>query len=290
MGMNIAILSPHTNRAGNTTVAALIASELSNRGRTVCLTHTTSKSNSIFSYFGLNSVEDKTSNPHRLVKMLREGAIRPEEVRDYCKPVNKNYDVFSPDIDDFEKTDLLFALDYISTSFPHDFVIYDFDSDDLSGEVETTLLKRVDIAVLVVEPNKLELAKFKNNAKKILSDIGTIPMLVVINNYTGISGSLKEVAGWMGIKKPNRWYTMRYNPYIAWATNTGKLGYLSERMNADDIRVIDIAKDAKNIGNGLLKVKVAKRQATMQKQSANRQKDKAEENAKQKIDTKKKDE
>lgn len=268
MAMNIAVVSPHSNKVGTTTVASLIAFELSMRGRTVCMTHVTAKSPTLFGYFGINNIEDKTSNPHKIVKMLRESIIRPEDVRDYCKPINNNYDMFSVDRADFEKDDLLFALDYISTSFPHDFIVYDFDSGKLEGEIEETLIRRMDMAVIVISPDKYDLEKFKKQSKHMIAQLGKMPIMVVVNQFTGVSGSLKEVASWAGVKQPNRWYTVRYNAYLQWATNNGKMGYISERMRADDSRVIDIAKDAKSIGNGILKIKVAKRQASIKGQNS----------------------
>ena len=63
----------------------------------------------------------------------------------------------------------------------------------------------------------------------------------------------------MGVKSPNRWTTLRYNPYIQYGTNHGTLKGVFDAISTEDLRVIDIASDINNISNAILKVKVMKR-------------------------------
>ena len=76
--MVVAVISPHTHNNGNTMTSILTALGLAELKKTVLLTHTCARSDAFYQYLGLNSYEDKTSTPTQLVKLMREGAIKPE--------------------------------------------------------------------------------------------------------------------------------------------------------------------------------------------------------------------
>ena len=261
MGMNIVVMSPHTRRAGNTTVASLIAMKLASKNRSTCLTNSRFISKEIYSYFKLSETSDKTTNPHRLVKMLRESAVKPEEINDYCKEVADKFSVFCSGNTEFSTDEVKFLADYITEYFPYDYIVYDFDSDykNINNEVEQTILKRADIVVMVVEPNRVELEKFKDRSREILKCIGKKPIIMCINKYSGVIETIKDIGSYMGVKSPNRWTTLRYNPYIQYGTNHGTLKGVFDAISTEDLRVIDIASDINNISSAILKVKVMKR-------------------------------
>ena len=258
--MNIAVISPHHNSTGNTTIASLLALELSTKSSKVCITHSLPKSESITTYFGLGETKDKTINPARLVKMLRSEAIKMEEVSDYCRALSDRVDLFSADTDTFTEEDMNYALGYITTIFPHDYIVYDVDSKELECESNRKILENADVAIIVINQSITELQEFKRRVNKIMLAIGKIPMFVVVNKYCEIQGSIKETAAMMGVKAPKNWSVVRYNPWVTYGTNKGKLGYIYEQMKANDYRVADLASDIKNLANLVQKVKIAKRQ------------------------------
>ena len=268
MGMNIVVMSPHTRRAGNTTVASLIAMKLAAKNRSTCLTNSLFLSKALYSYFGLNNTSDKTSNPHRLVKMLRESAVKPEEINDYCREVSDKFSIFSSGDTEFSEDETKFLAEYITEYFPYDYVVYDFDSSykDIDNTVEQIILKRADIIVMVIEPNRLELEKFKGRSKDIIKYIGKKPCIMCVNKYSGVVETLKDISSYMGVKSPNRWTTLRYNPYIQYGTNHGTLKGVFDAITNEDMRVIDVASDITNISNAILKVKVMKRTESNKKQ------------------------
>lgn len=258
--MNIAVISPHYNHTGVTTVAALIGLELSHRGNNVCLTHSLPKSEALYKYFNLAILEDKTVNPARLVKMIKEGALKPDEVRDYCRSINTKLDLFSANDDNFTQEDMNLALECITQSFPHDYIVYDIDNSEIDSPGNRVILSNADVIIIVLNQNIIELQKFKEKKEKILNSLGRVPQLVVINKFCEVQGSLKETAHFMGVKAPKNWSVIRYNPWIGYGTNYGKLKIVFESMSVGDYRVADIASDVKAIVNLILKVKVAKRQ------------------------------
>ena len=258
--MNIAVISPHYEHTGVTTLASLIAFELSYRGGKVCLTHSLPRSESLYRYFGLDTVVDRTINPARLVKMLKEGAIKMEEVSDYCRALSDKVDLFSADSDTFTQSDMLYALEFITTTFPHDYIVYDVDNHELESEANRLILKNADVAVIVINQNIMELAGFKNRMTKIMQAVGRIPMFVTINKFCDVQGSLRETASMMGIKAPKNWSTVRYNPWVGYGTNFGKMNYICNKIRNSDYRVDDVASDIKALANLIIKVKVVKRQ------------------------------
>ena len=258
--MNIAVISPHYNHTGTTTVASLLGLELSSRGGKVCITHSLPKSESLYKYFGITSVEDKTVNPARLVKMIKGGALKPDEVSDYCKSINNKLELFSANDENFTQEDMILALECITQSFPHDYIIYDIDNDELDSPANRLILNNCDVAIIVINQNVIELGKFKERKSKILNSLGKIPQLVVINRFCDVQGSVKETAQMMGVKAPKNWSVIRYNPWITYGTNFGKMSYIYGKMVASDYRVADVASDVKALTSLILKVKVAKRQ------------------------------
>ena len=258
--MNIAVISPHYNHTGTTTIASLLGLELSSRGGKVCITHSLPKSESLYKYFGITSVEDKTVSPARLVKMIKSGALKPDEVSDYCKSINNKLELFSANDENFTQEDMILALECITQSFPHDYIIYDIDNDELDSPANRLILNNCDVAIIVINQNVIELGKFKERKSKILNSLGKIPQLVVINRFCDVQGSVKETAQMMGVKAPKNWSVIRYNPWITYGTNFGKMSYIYGKMVASDYRVADVASDVKALTSLILKVKVAKRQ------------------------------
>lgn len=271
MGMNIVVVAPHLHKTGVTTIASLIGLELSARGKSVCITHSADKSESLYTYFNLDKSEDKTANTSRLIKLIRSEVIQPEEFSDYCKSVTHKLDVFSvyrgvnisnKIVNDGEE-DITFDEEsslrqFITTRSPYDYVIYDIDTE-IEEDNARFLIKKADVIINVFDQNILNLKQYRKDIKKINKVIKDKPQLVVLNNFDSLAGDVKKCASMMGLKQANNWHCVRYNGWIRYATNNGKLRKLYESMVKSDNRVLDIKNDIKAVVNAVQKVKVAAR-------------------------------
>lgn len=260
--MNIAVISPASANCGTTTIASFIALELGARGKKTCLTHTSPKSSSMLGYFGFDEDdEDKTANPSRMVRMLKEGILKREEISEYCRPVNNTTEIYSANDANFNHEDMNYALEYIVNTFPHDFVVFDIDTKDFDNDNVKLVLGKCDFVILVIEQSLYELNHFKDGYKKIERYIKGKPQMMVVNRYNPVIGKVNDFADALGIKnirKTSSWLYLRYNPYITKYEINGKIQSLHTAMKTNDIRIIEISGDVKNIVNRIMKFKTAR--------------------------------
>lgn len=260
--MNIAVISPASANCGTTTIASFIALELGARGKKTCLTHTSPKSSSMLGYFGFDEDdEDKTANPSRMVRMLKEGILKREEISEYCRPVNNTTEIYSANDANFNHEDMNYALEYIVNTFPHDFVVFDIDTKDFDNDNVKLVLGKCDFVILVIEQSLYELNHFKDGYKKIERYIKGKPQMMVVNRYNPVIGKVNDFADALGIKnirKTSSWLYLRYNPYITKYEINGKIQSLHTAMRTNDSRIIEISSDIKNIVNRIMKFKTAR--------------------------------
>lgn len=260
--MNIAVISPASANCGTTTIASFIALELGARGKKTCLTHTSPKSSSMLGYFGFDEDdEDKTANPSRMVRMLKEGILKREEISEYCRPVNNTTEIYSANDANFNHEDMNYALEYIVNTFPHDFVVFDIDTKDFDNDNVKLVLGKCDFVILVIEQSLYELNHFKDGYKKIERYIKGKPQMMVVNRYNPVIGKVNDFADALGIKnirKTSSWLYLRYNPYITKYEINGKIQSLHTAMRTNDSRIIEISSDVKNIVNRIMKFKTAR--------------------------------
>lgn len=253
--MRIAVLSPHTRQSGVTALSMLIALEVSQGGKKTCLTHLKSTSKSFFKYFNLVDYDDITSSPSQIVKLLKEGGLDEDGISDYCRKITEDLEVFTNNATNFSEEDMEYMFDYIGNYFPHENIVVDVDSDN--PEKIKKAIGLCDIAVMVVTQSVIEAESFLENREEILGILGKTPTITVINKFNSIKGTLNATANWMGIKKPNKWLVMHENPWVAWATNQGKVTQLFKKASEKYIDVVEIESDLKKIHNMLIKYKVS---------------------------------
>ena len=260
--MNIAVISPASANCGTTTIASFIALELGARGKKTCLTHTSPNSSSMLGYFGFDEDdEDKTANPSRMVRMLKEGILKREEISEYCRPVNNTTEIYSANDANFNHEDMNYALEYIVNTFPHDFVVFDIDTKDFDNDNVKLVLSKCDFVILVIEQSLYELNHFKDGYKKIERYIKGKPQMMIVNRYNPVIGKVNDFADALGIKnirKTSSWLYLRYNPYITKYEINGKIQSLHTAMRTNDSRIIEISSDVKNIVNRIMKFKTAR--------------------------------
>lgn len=259
--MNIAVISPQTKKNGNTSIASLLALELSTRGKNVCLTHTALKSPAMYEYFSLREADgDKTANPSKLVTMLKAGALKPEEISEYCKNITNGLDAFTVNDKKFTMEDLAYALDYIVDKFPYDLKVFDID-DDYGNEITKKVLNKCDFIILVLTQSIMEVYDFKAELKKLEKLLKYKPSMIVVNKFDRHVCDVKAIQKVLGatVSKKSSWVTVRYNSEIIRYENYGKTLDLFNAMRNNDVSVIDIANDIKQIGNRVMKCRQQER-------------------------------
>jgi hypothetical protein len=253
--MRIAVISPHTTNNGNTTLAMLIALEFASTNKVTCITHIKPMSISFTKYLNFRGFVDKTSSPSQIVKILKEGNLKNDEARDYCKGVNKDLEAFTNTSSDFTQEDMNFMFRYIAKAFPHENVV--FDVDDQDPEQIKNVVKLCDVVVLNITQSNKEIEAFRNNKDVYLDICKGKPVVTVVNKFNSVKSTTAEVAKWMGVKKPNNWVVLHENPWIAWATNHGKLNTLFNNIAKKDSRVIELQADMVKICATIAKAKSA---------------------------------
>ena len=183
--MLVAVLSPHAHGNGNTVSSILLALGLGNMKKKVLLTHTDNVSESFNLYLGLQQFEDKTSTPTQMVKLLREGAIQPEAISDYCKNVADNVYVFTNVKSNFSDEDMRTLSEYLVEHSDFDYIVYDFNS--FETETAEFILKKADVVVLNVTQSYKELDDFKAESKKYAKMLMGKKMVLVCNKYNSIA-------------------------------------------------------------------------------------------------------
>lgn len=251
--MRIAVISPHISNNGNTTLAMLIGLELASQEKLTCLTHVYPTSKSFQKYLAFRGFADKTSTPSQIVKILKEGELRGDEVRNYCRTIVDSLEAFTNESSNFTQDDMNFMYKYIAKLFPHENVIFDADDDDL--EQCKAVIKLCDVVVLNITQSIKELDNFREKREEYLGILQGKPTVVVINKYNSTAGSIKEVAKWMGVKKPSNWVVLHENPWINWATNHGRLNELFRTISRKDPRVIELNTDLVKICSTIAKAK-----------------------------------
>ena len=92
--MNIAVIQPQGHGSGTTTIAALIASELGSRNSQICLASVKPVSESLYQYYGVDEKTEKQNVALELMNLIKFGGIKKEKVRDYCRNLEENLDLF----------------------------------------------------------------------------------------------------------------------------------------------------------------------------------------------------
>lgn len=254
--MRIAVIAPHIHSNGATALTMMIALELSNSGRPTCISHIRPSSDSFYKYLNFIGYQDKTSTPSQIVKILKEGGLSKDDVTDYCKRVAENLEAFTNDSSNFSQSDMNYMVNYMAKSFPHEHVVFDVDDNNI--DQNAAVIKLCDVIVLNITQNIAELRRFYENKEEYMKLFEGKPLVVVVNKYNSIKGTLKETANWMGVRKPNNWLVLHENPWLAWSSNHGQLNQLYKKIKDKDARVIELNADLVKIASTLAKAKVSK--------------------------------
>lgn len=254
--MIISVITPHMSNSGNTTTALLLAHALADLKRNVFFTHIQPKSTALEHYLGLLDFEDKTSTPTQLVKLMREGAIKVEDIGDFCKNDVEFLHIFTNTKDNFLQDDMHTLVEYITNApdSQYEYLVFDIDSDT-DNPTAQLILKKSDIIVLNLSASTYQLDQFKGMEQKLVKLFNGKKLITVVNQYDQRAMKLKEVTKYLGAKTSP--YTIRYNSWVQWACNRGKLSYMYLQGKSKDGDVVDIFRDITSIASGVAKAKVA---------------------------------
>lgn len=250
--MIVAVISPHTSHNGNTITASLLALGLGSMNKKVLLTHSNAISQSFYTYFGLEQYEDKTTTPTQLVKLLREGAIQPEAISDYCKEVTDGVFVFTNNKTNFSDNDMYEFSDFIMQLSDYDFIIYDINN--LDTPTATEVLKNADVVIMNLTQSILELQEFSAMKESLMKRCKNKQVILVCNKYSGIAGKQKDISKMINEKADSN--VIHYNPWIQYACNNGKLLDLYKTIKGKGDKLIELDKDILRLATLVSKAKI----------------------------------
>lgn len=249
------MVSPHTSRSGNSVSSILLAHGLAELKRNVFLSHIKPQSSSFEFYLGLKDYVDKTSTPSQLVKLMREGAIKPEDIGDYCKNDVDFLDIFTNNKSNFSHEDMSTLLDFvIESDTKYEYLLFDID-DDINSDSAKLILQKSQIIILNVTTSFLELEEFNAMKESIAKLCKGKKVILLVSSYDSKVVKLKEIPKKLGLSTSA--YPIRYNPWVSWSCNQGKLSYLFKQGKSKDPDVIDIYKDVTALTSTVSKAKVA---------------------------------
>jgi hypothetical protein len=254
--MIISVLSPHAPRSGNTVSSIFLGMGLGDLKRKTLITHVKPLSKPFDHYLGLRSYEDKTTTPAQLAKLMREGAIKPEEITDYCKTVDDYLDVFTNSETNFSEEDMATLLKFlVKSETNYEYTLVDID-ESVDHETTQMVLSSSSIVVLNVPPDALELAKFSEDKEKIMKMCKGKKVIMLCSAYdTKSFKSTKDIAKALGVDTTI--YTIRHNLWVKWGCNNGKLGYVYKQGKIKDADVIEVFRDTSSLASAVAKAKVA---------------------------------
>lgn len=253
--MIISMVSPYTSNMGNSVSSILLAHGLADLKRKVLLTHIKPQSYSYEQYLGLKAFEDKTSTPSQLVKLMREGAIKAEEIGDYCKNVYDFLDVFTNTSTNFSEQDMSTLHEFLVTSdSAYDYQLFDIDAD-YDSESSQKVISKSNIIILNITSSFLEIEKFNREKEKIIKMCKGKKVILLCSAYDSKSAKLKDIVKALGVN--TSCYVIRHNSYVKWACNQGKLGFLYKQGKTKNADVLDVFKDVTSLAVAVSRAKIA---------------------------------
>lgn len=242
--------------SGNTTASLLLAHALADLKRHVFLTHISPQSSAFETYLGLADYEDKTTTPSQLVKLMREGAIQVSDIGDYCKNDVDFLHIFTNNKINFSQDDMHTLIGFIinSAESQYEYKVFDIDTD-LTNPTAEYVLKHSDIIILNLNTSIYQLNRYKEMEQQLAKLFAGKKIILLVNQYITKVMKLKDVSKHLGIKVAP--YSIRFNPWVQWSCNRGKLSYMYQQGKLKDGDVIDIFRDVTVLANGVAKAKVA---------------------------------
>ena len=272
--MNIAVIQPQGHGSGTTTIAALLASELGSRNAQVCLAATKPVSDALYQYYNVQEEKAKQNVGTELVSLIKFGGIKKEKVRDYCRNVEENLDLFVLNTPYqkgiLEEDDMVQTLEFLGTNSPYDYVVYDVDEKHLERQTVKTILSVADACILVLTQDACDVKSFMKQKQAFIKDTRGIPTVVVVNRYSTLLGDIKGLAQSMGVKNTKNWCTVHDNIYVRYCGNRGEYPVLSKKIRENAADVVELNHDVSVITQNIMEIKKIDRKRRIESQRSAR--------------------
>lgn len=270
--MIVSVVSPQADNNGNSIASIFLALGLGAMRHQVMLTHTAPSCESFHTYFGLKTVEDKTSTPTQLVKLLGLGALNPDDVRDYCRMVTDGVYVFTNRMPEFTQEDMYEFVTFSCMIQSFDYIVYDIN--DISEKTSQYAISQSDVVVINLTQALDDLRGFVAQKERLLRMCKGKKVILLCNHYSPVVSKTKDIAKTIGTRAGI--YVIHHNPWIQWACNNGQIVSLMLQAKQGQPGVIELAKDSSALAGVVSKAKISnakeKQQKTREMLIANKQK------------------
>lgn len=257
--MNISVISPHAKRSGITTVASLLAMELSRRNKTVCLTNVSAKQQSLLDYFGEGGMNASGTRSSQLLNLVKADKVSGRDIESFCTKITKSLSLYLLNDDTLSAEDERIMAAFIAERFPFDYRVFDIDDYDFSSSAVRQVMSKSDCIILVLTQSLTDAKRYRVIQTKLKARLENMPYICVVNKYSDYVGTVKQLAAAMGIAKAGNWLTIRYNPYVQCFTDYDGLRGLFEHFEKRTSEVADVKGDIELLANRVVKMgKLAK--------------------------------
>lgn len=253
--MIVSVISPHCRNNGNTITSIFTAMGLADVKKTTLLTHVTPKSDVFYKYLGLHSFEDKTNTPTQLVKLMRDEAIKIEDIGDYCKTIIPGCDVFANNTKTFTEEDMMELMTRLTDANKYDYMIVDIDEEDFMKDIPALALDRSDIIIINLTQSIIEIMEFNKMRDKYMKLFAGKKIILVCNMFSTAAWPVKDFQKNLGVKTTV--CAVHFNNWIRWGCNTGKLLDVYKFIKLKDPRVIELDKDIIGLATAVNKARLS---------------------------------
>lgn len=277
--MNISIVSPHSKRAGISTVASFLALEYASRNKRTCLTNVSRSQDILKDYFGVSKTLNSSAKPSQILNLIKNGSISPSDVPGYCYQADTNLWLFLLENSELPETAEEEMARFSTTRFPFDYVIYDIDIYDFDSPAVRTVMANSDCIVFLLTQSHADLLRFKQIQERVETRLFGKPYVVCINRYCDYISNIREVAAKIGIENPGNWKVIRFNPYIQRFTDYLGLKSFYKSVKERTPEVAEVAGDIQALANCVIKLgrknhlKVHKKEEIKTQKTDDRQKE-----------------
>lgn len=245
---------------GVTSTAMLLAMGIGAMKKKSLLVHTSRKTNIYMDYFGLKELEDKTTAPNLLVKLLREGAITSDAMADYCRQVAPNSFLFTNSSDSVSNDDMFELAQYFVQGSDFDYVLYDMD--DWGNPTAKYVLEKADVVVICIPQSYAHLKAFRQKLKTFRKMFLNKSVILVCDRFDPTVGSYKELSKALGFKADC--YVIHHNSWVGWSQNRGRFGEFFSMCANRSPNMIEVGNDITKLVNGVFRIKSKMAQAAQE--------------------------
>lgn len=242
--MRLAVISP-LNRSGCSVVTTMIAQSAALTQDMKTVVTYTSKERTLPTYLDLGLfIQDRTRSISQVVKLLHAKAISAEELNEFAIKVAANFYLMDTVSETITDEEALMVQKYVFTNIDADLSICDI-SEALDDSNAQELIDVADALCVVLNPDNVSIETFhvwresefwpKNKA-----------FFIVINRYDDAAFGIRPYAKKCGVPVKDV-CKLHYHPWIVKACNENFLADIVPYAHENDVRVLGLQNDLKEI-------------------------------------------